>query len=64
MRPLFLGAFLRNSCPEVAPPTSNSARNGSLKITREHSGQPAGSPVEAYTEKKQPHDSIARRELA
>ena len=58
MRPPFLGALFRTSYLEVAPTTSNSDPDGSVKITREHSGQPAGSPDESYTEIQQPHDAI------
>ena len=69
MRPRFLEAFLRKSSLGVVPPTSNSAQNGLVRIPRELSGQPAGSPDEAYPEKRQPHDAICRilcaqRELA
>ena len=60
MRPPFLEALFSTSSPEVAPPTSNSDPNGSVKIAREHFGRPAGSPDESYTEIQQPHDAIFR----
>ena len=47
MRPPFLEALFRISSSEVAPPTSNSDTNGSVKIAREHSGRPARSPDES-----------------
>ena len=60
MRPHFLEAIFRTSSSEVAPPTSISDPDGSMKISREHSGRPAGSPDESYTELQQPHDAIFR----
>ena len=60
MRPPFLEALFRTPSSEVAPPTSNSDPDGSMKIARDNSGRPAGSPDEAYTEIKQPHDAIFR----
>ena len=60
MRPPFLEAISRTSSSEVAPPTSISEPKGSVKIAREHSGRPAGSPDESYTELQQPHDAIIR----
>ena len=64
MRPLFLDALFRTSPSEVAPPTSNSNPDGSVKIVRERSGRPAGSPDEPYVEIQQPHDAIFRKECA
>ena len=58
MRPPFLEALFRTSHSKVAPPTSNSGPNGSVKFAREHSGRPAGPPDESYTEIQQPHDAI------
>ena len=58
MRPPFLETIFRTSSSEVAPPTSISDRDGSLKIAREHSGRPASSPDELYTEIQQPHYAI------
>ena len=49
MRPPFLEALFRTSDSEVAAPTSNSDPHGSVKIARDHSGRPAGSPAESYT---------------
>ena len=60
MRPTFLEALFRTSHSEVAPPTSNSDPHGLVKIAREHSGQPAGSPDESYTEIQQTYDAIFR----
>ena len=60
MRPPFLEALFRTSHSEVDPPTSNSDPHGSVKIVREHSGRPAGSPDKSYTEIEQPHDAIFR----
>ena len=60
MRPPFLEAQFGTSFSEVAPSTSNSDPNGSVKFAREHSGRPAGSPDESYTELQQPHDAIFR----
>ena len=60
MRPPFLEALFRTSNSEVAPPTSNSGPLGSVKIAREHSGLPAGSPDESYTEIQQTLDAIFR----
>ena len=60
MRPPFLEALFRTSFSEVTPPTSNSDPHGSVKIAREHSGRPAGSPDESCTEIQQPHDAIFR----
>ena len=60
MLPPFLEALFRTSFPEVALPTSNYDPNGSVKIAREHSGWPAGSPEESYNEIQQPHDAIFR----
>ena len=60
MRPPFLEAIFRTSFSEVAPPTSNSNPHSSVEIAREHSGRPAGSPDESYTEIQQPHDAIFR----
>ena len=60
MSPPFLEALFRASPSEVAPPTSNSDPDGSVKTAREHLGQPAGSPDESYTEIQQPHDAIFR----
>ena len=60
MRPPFLEVLFRTSFSEVAPPTSDSGPNGLVKISREHSGQPAGSPDESYIEIKQPYDAIFR----
>ena len=60
MRPPFLDAIFRTSSSEVAPPTSISDPDGSVKIDREHSRRPAGSPDESYTELQQPHDVIFR----
>ena len=58
MGPLFLEALFRTSSSEVAPPTSHSDPHGSVKSAREHSGRPAGSPNESYTEIQQPQDAI------
>ena len=58
MRPPFLEALFRTSSSQVAPPTSNSDPHGSVKIAREHSGRPAGSPDESYTEIQEPQDAI------
>ena len=60
MRPPFLEALFGTSSSEVAPPTSNSDPDGSVKFAREHSGRPAGSPDETYTEIQQLHDAIFR----
>ena len=60
MRPLFLEALFCTSSSEVAPPTANSGANVSVKLSQEHSGRPAGSPDETYTEIQQPHDAIFR----
>ena len=60
MMPPFLKTIFRTSSSEVAPPTSISDPDGSVKIAREHSGRPAGSPDESYTELQQPHDAIFR----
>ena len=60
MRPPFLEAPIRTSFSEVAPPTSISDPDGSVKIARDHSGRPAVSPDESYTESQQPHDAIFR----
>ena len=60
MSPRFLEALFRISHSKVAPPTSNSDPHGSVKISREHSGRPAGSPDESYTLIQQPHDGIFR----
>ena len=60
MRLPFLEALFRTSSSEVVPPTSNSDPHGSVKMAREHSGQPAVSPDESYTEVQQPHDAILR----
>ena len=60
MRPPFLEAHAGTSFSEVVPPTSNSDPVGSVKFAREHSGRPAGSPDESYTEIQQPHDAIFR----
>jgi len=60
MRPPFLEALFRTLSSEVAPPTGNSGPNGSVKMSREHSGRPASSPDELYTETQQPHDAIFR----
>ena len=60
MRPPFLEALFRASSSEVAPPTSNSDPNGSVKYAREHPKRPAGSPDESYTETQQHHDAIFR----
>ena len=60
MRPPFLEAIFRTSSSEVAPPTSISDPDYSVKIAREHSGRPAGSPAESQTEIQQPHDAIFR----
>ena len=60
MRPPFLEALFRTSFSEVAPPTSNSDPHSLVKIAREHSGRPAGSPDESYTKLQQPHDAIFR----
>ena len=60
MRPPFLEALFCTSSSENAPPTSDCGPNGSVKISREHSGRPAGSPDESYFEIKQPHDAIFR----
>ena len=60
MRPPFVEAIFRTSSSEVAPPTSISDPDGSVKIAREHSGRPAGSPDESFTEIQQPHDAIFR----
>ena len=46
MRPPFLETIFRASSSEVAPPTSISVQDGSVKIAREHSGRPASSPDE------------------
>ena len=60
MRPPFLEAIFRTSSSEVAPPTSISDPDGSVKNAREHSGRPASSPDELYTEIQQPQDAIFR----
>ena len=60
MRPPFLEALFRTSHSEVAPPTSNSDPDGSLKFAQEHAGRRADSPDESYTETQQPHDAIFR----
>jgi len=60
MRPPFLEALFRTSFSEVAPPTSNWDPHSSVEIAREHSGRPARSPDESYTENQQPHDAIFR----
>ena len=60
MRPPFLEALFRTSFSEVAPPISSSDPHSSVEIAREHSGRPAGSPDESYTEIQQPHDAIFR----
>ena len=64
MRPPFLEAIFRTSSSEVAPPTSISDPDGSVKIAREHFGRPASSPDELYTEIQQPHDAIFRIKCA
>ena len=58
MRPPFLEALFRPSHSEVSPPTSNSDPHGTVKIAQKHSGRPAGSLDESYTEIQQPHDAI------
>ena len=60
MRPLFLESLIRTSSLELAPPTSNSDTEGSVKNAGEHSTQPRGSPDESYTEIQQPHGAIFR----
>ena len=60
MRPPFLEAFFGTSSSKVAIPTSNSDPDGSAKISREHSGRPAGSPNESCTKTQQPHGAIFR----
>ena len=60
MRPPFLEAHFGTTFSEVAPPTSKSDPDGSVKSAREHSGRPAGSPDDAYTEIQQSHDAIFR----
>ena len=60
MRPPFLEAHFGTSFSEDAPPTSNSDPDGSVKFAREHSGRPASSPDELYTEIQQPHDANFR----
>ena len=60
MRPPFLEALFRTSLSEVAPPTSHSDSHNSVENAREHSGRPAGSPDDPYTEIQQPHDAIFR----
>ena len=60
MRPPFLEAIFRTSSSEVAPSTSISDPDGSVKNAREHSGRSAGSADESYTEIQQPHDAIFR----
>ena len=60
MRPPFLEALFRTSHSEVAPPTSNSDTDRSVNFAREHSGRPAVSQDESYTEIQQPHDAIFR----
>ena len=54
MRPPFLEALFRTSSSEVAPPTSNSDANSSVKCAREHSIH------ESYTKILQLHDAIFR----
>ena len=44
MRPPLLEAHFDTSFSEVAPPTSNSDADFSVKFAREHSGRPADSP--------------------
>ena len=60
MKPPFLEAHFGTSFSEVAPPTSNSDPDGSMKVAREQSGRPTGSPDESCTEIQQPHDAIFR----
>ena len=60
MRPPFLEAMFRTSSSEIAPPSSISDPHGSVKNSPEHSGRPASSPDELYTEIQQPHDAIFR----
>ena len=60
MRPPFLEALFRTSSSEVAPPISNSDPDGSVKVVREHSERPAGSPDKSYTEIQQPHHAVFR----
>ena len=50
MRPLFLGVHFGTSFSEVTLPTSSSDPDGSVKIARQHSGRPTGSPDESNTE--------------
>ena len=58
MRSPFLEALFRTSFSEVAPPTSNSDPDGSVKIARQHPERPAGSPEESYTETRQTQDIL------
>ena len=60
MRPPFLEALPRNSSSEVAPPNSTSDPDGSVAMSQEHSGRPAGSPDESDTEIQQTHDAVSR----
>ena len=60
MTPPFLEALFRTSSLEVAPTTSNSNQNRSVKIAHENPGGPAGSPDESNTEIQQPHYAIFR----
>ena len=60
MKRPFLEALFRTPHSEVAPPTSNSDPDGSVKFAWEHCGQPAGSPDESYTDFQQPYDAIFR----
>ena len=60
MKPPFLEALFSTSTSEVAPPTSNSDPDDSVKNAREHSGRPAGSPSDSYTKIQQPYDAIFR----
>ena len=64
MRPPFLEAIFRTSSSEVAPPTSISDRDSSVKIAREHSGRSASSGDELYTEIQQPHVAIFKIKCA
>ena len=58
MKSLFREALFRTSSSYVAQSKSNSVPNDSVKITREHSGQPAGSPNEPYIEIQKHQDAI------
>ena len=60
MRPPYLEALFHTSHSKVAPPTSNADPDGSVKLAREHSGRPAGSPDESCTEIQQPQDAMFR----